>query len=85
MTRYIDVDAIVEEMDRYLEQCTKVGIVVDGETCFYKVNELLAYAPTADVVEVVRCKDCCHIFDGDCPITWEKTDDDFCSYGERRE
>ena len=50
--------------------------------------------PAADVVKVVRCKDC--IFRGreDCAMlyrcncgeqhTWE-TDNDFCSYGERKD
>lgn len=48
--------------------------------------------PTADVVEVVRCKDCtfCVIHKG-VPfcIKWrtfpEVTLDDYCSYGERRD
>ena len=46
------------------------------------------FAPTADVVEVVRCKDCKHKN----PIgnkclrdnLWHDSDD-FCSYGERKE
>lgn len=47
-------------------------------------------APTIDAVEVVRCKDCKHRFDGLCPmenvdVPWVGTkDDDFCSFGERR-
>ena len=50
--------------------------------------------PAADVAEVVRCKDCrwrgieaCAMFYScECgeQHTWE-TDNDFCSYGERRE
>lgn len=47
--------------------------------------------PSADVVEVVRCKDCRHngSFDTDCPFGWRDErfnlpdDMDFCSYGER--
>lgn len=47
----------------------------------------LNIVPTADVVEVVRCKDCKwhDSIDGpmrQCDIT---DDDDFCSYGERKE
>ena len=58
----------------------------------------IANAPAADVVEVVRCKDCqwwearsCNSFIGRCenPLNGlfnEYTDDeDFCSYGERKE
>ena len=53
------------------------------------------YIPTADVVEVVRCKDCKHYkpydehaedFDGKCILRWCATDEtEFCSYGERRD
>ena len=60
------------------------------------VEGMLAYVPTVDAVEVVRCKDCDH-----CDIShptgkptpwylckhnrWTVTrPDDFCSYGERR-
>ena len=58
-------------------------------------NNLLFIArmiPTADVVEVVRCKDCRWRGREDCAMfyrcdcgeqhTWE-TDNDFCSYGEQ--
>lgn len=48
----------------------------------------LADAPTVDAVEVVRCRECKHR-DGtpgqpniDC---WQMHDDDFCSYGERKD
>lgn len=41
--------------------------------------------PSADVVEVVRCKDCIHngSFDTDCPIDWAGKD--YCSFGERKD
>ena len=82
MARYIDADALIAEYDR-------VHIGAPGGA-----RKLMVDAPTADVVEVVRCKDCKY---------WEKgkdyepycnhfgnmmTDtkaDDFCSYGERKE
>ena len=38
--------------------------------------------PAADVAEVVRCKDC--RWRGIEACAWE-TDNDFCSYGKRRE
>ena len=57
------------------------------------IKELEAF-PTADVAEVVRCKECIYRGREDCAMfyrcncgeqhTWE-TDNDFCSYGERRE
>lgn len=62
-----------------------VDIVETDDVIYCDKDGHLTYNIEADKNELVRCKDCCHIFDGDCPITWEKTDDDFCSYGERRE
>lgn len=34
---------------------------------------------------IVNCKDCRHngSFDTDCPISWPKDDDDFCSFAEK--
>lgn len=61
-------------------------------------KEVIGDAPTVDAVEVVRCKDC-QQFEPTCPgygycYHWdyepgmspnEVEDDDFCSYGKRRE
>ena len=48
-------------------------------------------APTVDAVEVVRCKDCKHLYDGmdDCCCTSHRgllriCENSFCSYGERK-
>ena len=38
-----------------------------------------------DIPDIVRCKDCIHLHDHDCPIDWGKTDDDYCSFGERED
>lgn len=46
------------------------------------------FKPTADVVEVVRCKECKHFDHGICVHEFACSlirDDDFCSYGERSE
>ena len=56
------------------------------------------YAPAADVVEVVRCKECkyrgigwsngkpcCGNLHAGMTASVELKDDDFCSYGERRD
>ena len=40
----------------------------------------------ADVVEVVRCKDCKHLYqNNECPLRlwFVHTENDYCSYGER--
>lgn len=61
-----------------------------------RVRKYLEEQPAADVVEVVRCKDCRHYkrwiwSDGEialyCDKHWghpEAAPDDFCSYGERK-
>lgn len=36
-------------------------------------------------IDLVRCGECMHYTDHDCPIDWESlTVNDFCSYGERK-
>ena len=57
-----------------------------GEAVVYLQD--IAEAPTVDAVEVVRCKDCKHK-DG-MPgqpniVCWQMHDDDFCSYGKRKD
>ena len=56
--------------------------------------EVITEAPAADVVEVVRCKDCMYQREAKvnakgfliCPASgMEITDMDYCSYGERRD
>ena len=83
MAEYIDREALIAEYDR-VHQGPAGG-----------ARKLMVDAPAADVVEVVRCKDCVY-WDGmgykglcEAPMNGlvrEYTDDDsFCSYGERRE
>jgi hypothetical protein len=66
-----------------------------------KIIDRIENAPTADVVEVVRCKDCKYYtdtitetrcdhpeldYDVECYDQWINTKPtDFCSYGERKE
>ena len=62
--------------------------------------QIINEAPSADVVEVVRCKDCVYYSNNNLKSQWDRlgycllneeiTDDkrepsDFCSYGERKE
>lgn len=55
------------------------------------VLEKLDALPTADAVEVVRCKDCKNRNSFFCPIEKESgtahwfEDEDYCSFGERKE
>ena len=50
-------------------------------------DDIKDHMAKSDIVEVVRCKDCKHLFeDNKCPLRtwWTHTEDDFCSYAERR-
>ena len=77
MSRYIDVEALLNRLPDDLP---------------YKasVKRVLMQAPTADVVDVVRCRDCKHYRGeniGLCTRLWVDCMDteDYCSYGERKE
>ena len=80
--RLIDANAFLEKMKR----TSRYSDVV------FDVEEM----PTVDAVEVVRCRNCIHYFSRVClkiysdgnvsQDAWqERNDDDFCSYGERKE
>ena len=82
MAEYIDREALIAEYDR-VHKGPPGG-----------ARKLMVEAPTADVVEVVRCKECkhwggvtfgyiCRRFSGS-HIRNETRETDFCSYGERK-
>ena len=78
MSRYIDADA--------LEYDTEWSEYHDGFTAYSQMA-----IDTAPSIDIVRCKECkWRGIPTACPIDnfyaqrWTK-DDDFCSYGERRE
>lgn len=85
MARYTDIDKLIAEYDR-------VHVGPAGGA-----RKLMVEAPIADVVEVVRCKDCKHkvrTSDGeynpeDIVCDYHMSDgfdeNDYCSYGERSE
>ena len=98
MSRYIDADKMLKEYQETLcfnvlcSLCPFLDNIKD-DTC--QVEKWINAQPTADVVEVVRCKDCRYWQDNQeghypnelCP--WDKNEtpdeDDYCSFGERRE
>ena len=83
--RLIDANALTKQMCRACNNECCEEPCEPGE-CF--IYDAVDNAPTVDAVEVVRCKDCIRLQeeDGFC-VAWEGfvRDDDFCSYGERRE
>lgn len=89
MARYIDADKLTDK----LEELQFNAPVMLPVMKIYNVIELVEDQPTADVVEVVRCSECVNgkkavINDKGfkiCPVSgMEITDNDYCSYGERR-
>ena len=86
--RTIDADELLETSDVFIVHTKEYGsievISVDA----------VGDAPTVDAVPVVRCRECKYRFKNNghdksgCPIIdaniW-MDDDDFCSYGERKE
>ncbi len=86
MSRYVDLDKIPFVVGFDAETDEEIRLVTKKQ-----LDEM----PTADVVEVVRCKDCayCRYVDGEdiykCDrrgyYSEEVKPTDYCSYGERRE
>lgn len=90
MARYIDAEKLTAEYIELQYSDQTMGIV-----CNRYLSEIkrVARQPTADVAEVVRCKDCvywecgkdyepyCNHFGN---MMADTKADDFCSYGERK-
>jgi hypothetical protein len=85
--RLIDADALMADIERTIENSGCVNH--EGE-----IMDCVRYAPEVDAMPVVRCGECryrelakvnCKGYTI-CPASgMEITDDDFCSYGERKE
>lgn len=78
--KYIDAERFVEYFgDWYTEEGTELGYVGP-------IKDLVFRMPAADVVEVVRCKDC-KWFDACVNGNVFKILDveDYCSYGEKKD
>lgn len=96
MPRYIDADttikAIRDKFNIYFEvPCDSDDRRV--QEIIGKVKKIIQEQPTADVVEVVRCKDCIKRDTDDCWIAFygedgelfcDTLDNDYCGRGERR-
>lgn len=101
MTDYIEKNSVIELIDDAIRNCkwhvAECTINTDDRD-LKTLREKVKAIPAADVVEVVRCKDCAdfrpwggqsklgdcmvYVCDGENPFTMEETD--FCSDGEQR-
>lgn len=95
--RLIDANALMEQVKAIHKAVDTSAINTDYDTGFHsatsQVQGLIAYMPTVEAVEVVRCKDCKRFVDNrEAFVTYCRRGlkdlhvmpDDFCSYGERR-
>lgn len=76
---YISREAAIETLSEFYHHKSEIQHIA--------LREALNRVPTADVVDVVRCKECIHDNSNDpiCPIPWVKRMlDSYCSFGERR-
>ena len=91
--RIIDADWVLEHTKPY--ELSDEDWSVTGGTAIRLIHNAIDNAPTVDAVPVVRCRECKHRGTDDCifhikgePADEElllKLDNDFCSYGERKE
>ena len=95
MARYIDAD---REIQGFKNAILKAEHTETTKQILVAIVEYLEKAPTADVVEVVRCKDCknwshasrvtehmaCDMLCDYYGRKYPTNPTDFCSYGERR-
>lgn len=98
MSDYIDRQVALDALG-VTKNATKYGGDHSGydTRMLYEIHDALTGIPAADVVPVVRCRDCrkrrkdgyCTKFiqniSGIASAWYMPQDDDFCSYGERRE
>ena len=96
MHRLIDADALLNEfLKRYTERERNRNLVFAACEIKQDFADMISNVPTVDAVPVVRCWECKHRGTDDCifhikgePADEElllKLDNDFCSYGERKE
>ena len=88
MAEYIEREKTIKTL------CNMCAVTPTEEHMVERCVEAIDYIPAADVVEVVRCKDCMHcvvreydiIDELECEFYDVFTDPfDYCSKGERRE
>lgn len=82
--RFTDLynEVVAEGRRRAVDRVKIAALYKEVENLWLTVRKTQEQIDSLELVEVVRCKDCIHLHDNDCPIAWPKTKGDFCSYGE---
>lgn len=94
MAEYIEREKAIAICQNYYEHCLETHDYC-GDSVAYDIRSNIQGLPTADVVPVVRCKDCNHYKtdsyycqktkQGYCELDGTvKQKQGYCSYGERR-
>ena len=91
MPEYIEREKAIEYIESHFPYRCSEDFVMGQQDCIEQLKSL----PTADVVKVVRCKDCAHyggITFGNICRRWSGLNvknctkpDDYCSYGIRKD
>lgn len=99
MAEYIEREALINQI-RLTVNRSSVGETSFNDISAKTICSLILEAPAADVVEVVRCKDCRHRkeelnindelelmcgFNYGLRVRGTVSPDDFCSFGKRKE
>lgn len=66
MSRYIDADILIGMIE------AKADTLIQGKEAFQYIAKWIELLPKADVVEVVRCKECKHRTTIRCPMYFEE-------------
>lgn len=70
MSRYIDKDLLEKKLlSMYDETQPRSEYNAGYDDCICTVQDMVSDMPEADVVEIVRCKDCEHCEEGICGYT----------------
>lgn len=90
MSKYINADEVAKTLDDVAENLYGEQLDYSAQA-IWAIVEKINKMPSADVVEVIRCKDCKHYILGECeifsPLLVGLTldSDDYCSYAEPKE
>lgn len=81
MPRYIDTEIIAKIVFDYWKECEQIERIIPA------IKRAIIYKSTADVVKVVRCKDCKYFDQAEkyCCDFLTAEEDGFCKWGKRRE
>lgn len=86
MSELINRVELLNHLNKCIAELGGQSMVVD--TVLRAVKGAVEEMPTVDAVEVVRCKDCflrtCKVGGQPNILCWNMHEDDFCSYGERK-